>query len=113
MPKLNVEVPHTLGRDEAARRLKQQFDLARGAYGSYVSDLQEQWNDDHTLTFGFKAMGMKVAGTLAVEDALVRVLVELPLAAMMIKGTIEQRTRQELTQILGPGGAAPSGTVPA
>lgn len=108
MPKVTVEIPHTLGREEAGRRLKQQFELANAQYGSHISDLQQQWGD-YTLTFAFRAVGMKIAGTVTVEEALVRVLLELPLAAMMIKGTIEQRMRQELGQILGP----PSGTQPA
>jgi hypothetical protein len=101
MPKLTLEVPHTLGREEATRRLQQELEAARSAYGSYVNDLQQQWKDD-TLSFGFRAAGMKVAGTVAVEDALVRVHAELPLAAVMLKGTIEQRVKQELCRIVGP-----------
>jgi hypothetical protein len=111
MPKLTMEVPHSLGREEAMRRLKEQFELARGAYGSYVGDLQQEWND-HTLTFGFKAAGMKVGGTLTVEEALVRVLADLPLAAMMLKKMIDQRVRQELGQVLGSSIAGP-GSLPA
>jgi hypothetical protein len=107
MPKLTLEVPHTLGREEATRRLQQQFELARGAYGSYVSDLQQEWKEN-TLSFAFRAAGMKVAGLVAVEEALVRVQADLPLAAMMLKGTIEQRVKQELSRIVGPSEQSPA-----
>ncbi len=99
MPQLTVEVPHQLGQEEAARRLKARFDALRGTYQTQVSEATEEWRD-HTLFFGFRAMGMKVSGTLAVEPALVRVDAELPFAAMMVKGMIEQRVRDELGKML-------------
>ena len=99
MPRVTMEAPHELGQEEAARRLKKRFNVARGLYGSQVSDLTEQW-DDHTLTFGFKTMGMKVAGTVEVQDAQVRLNANLPLAAAMFKGMIETRIRQELGDLL-------------
>lgn len=95
MPKLSLEIPHQLGRDEATQRLKTQLEQAKGM----VNDLHEEWQD-HTLTFAFQVMGVKVGGNMAVEDSVVRVHVDLPLAAAMIKGVIEQRVRQELGKIL-------------
>jgi hypothetical protein len=99
MPQLTLEVPHNLGRDEATRRLKEKLDVARETFQGQVSDLHEEWHDQ-TLTFGFKAIGMAVSGTVAVEDALVRLTTELPWAAMLAKGIIEQRARLELGQVL-------------
>ncbi len=95
MPHLAMQVPHNLGREEAARRLKEQAAKAR----DQVTDLEEQWND-HTLTFRFKAMGFGVSGTMVVEDAAVKIDVNLPLAAVMIKGKIEQQLRQKIEGVL-------------
>jgi hypothetical protein len=95
MPRLSMQIPHALGREEATRRIKEQIPKVRG----HVSDLDEQWQG-HTLTFQFKAMGFKVAGTLAVEDTAANVDIDLPLAAMMVKGMIEQRFRQEIGTVL-------------
>lgn len=99
MPKLTTEVPHALGQDEALRRLKHQLELAKQDYQSQVGDLYGEWQD-HILSFNFQVMGMKVAGEMAVEAASVRVNADLPLAAMMVKGMIEQRLRQELGKVL-------------
>jgi hypothetical protein len=90
-----MQVPHTLGRDEATRRIKEQLPKAR----SLTTDFDEQWQD-HTLTFRFTAMGFQVGGVLAVEETVANVEVDLPLAAMFVKGTIEQRVRQELGTVL-------------
>jgi hypothetical protein len=90
-----MQISHSLGREEATRRIKEQ--LAK--VGELVSDMDQQWQD-HTLTFRFKAMGFGVEGTLVVEDAVVKIDVKLPLAAAMIKGMIEQRLRQEVAGLL-------------
>jgi len=95
MPQLSMQIPHSLGREEATRRVKEQLPKAQ----SQVTDFSEQWQD-HTLTFHFKAMGFKVGGTLAMEDSSANLHVDLPLAAMMVKGIIEQRVRQELGTVL-------------
>ena len=99
MPKLTLEVAHTLGQEEAARRLKQRFADAGQSYQKQVSDLRQQW-DGHTFSFGFLAMGMKVAGTVAVEQAKVKLAAELPFAAMLFKGAIEHRIREEVGGML-------------
>jgi hypothetical protein len=71
----------------------------RDRYGSHVDNLRENWTN-HTFTFGFKAMGMGISGTVQVEDASVKLKTELPLAAMLFKGSIERQIRQELSGLL-------------
>ena len=99
MPRITLEAPHSLGQDEALKRLKDKFDSARSQYGSSVRDLDEQWTD-HTLTFRFNAMGMGVSGTVKVEDRAVKLSADLPLAASFFKGAIESRIRAELGTLL-------------
>jgi hypothetical protein len=99
MPRLTMQTDHQLGRVEAVRRLKEKFAESRERFGSQVNDLTEEW-DGHMYTFGFRAMGMKVAGTITVEDSAVSLAAELPLAAMLVKGMIEQRIREELGGLL-------------
>ena len=103
MSKLTMETSHELARDEAIRRLKEKFSDARDTYGSQITDLDEQWNDG-TLSFRFKAAGMSIAGTLVVEDSAVKLDTQLPMAAMMFKGMIEGRIREELGELLGERG---------
>jgi len=99
VPQLTIEIPHALGRAEAARRLKARLDAARAEYQSFVNDFEEQWSDQG-LRFRFRAAGMEASGTMDVEDAAVRIQAEVPWAAMMIRGAIEQRIREEMVKAL-------------
>lgn len=99
MPKLSIAVAHSLTQDEAAQRLKGFLERVRSKYENQVSDLHEEWGD-HAGTFGFKAMGFSVKGNVAVEPDQVKVDGDLPFAAMMFKGKIEQTIRENLTRLL-------------
>lgn len=100
MPQISLEVPHSLGLDEAVSRIKRRVELAAEMYRSQVSNLNQQWTDQ-TLSFGFQAMGMKVAGTMAVEHEKVKVAATIPLAALLFKKAIEERLHQEVGKLLG------------
>jgi len=99
MPHITMETPHELGQEEAARRLKEKFNRVTEAYGSQVGDLQQEWNDS-VLSFAFTAVGMKVSGTVTIEDAAVKMDAKVPLAAMMVRGMIEKRIGEELGSLL-------------
>jgi hypothetical protein len=99
MPQLSLEMPHQLTQEEAARRLKDRFETVTQMYRAQLSELSHQW-DGHTFSFDFHTMGMKIAGTVAVEQAKVKLAASLPLAAMLFKGMIEDRIRQEMGQVL-------------
>lgn len=99
MPRLVMTVAHELGKAEAERRLKEKLNAVRTRYGGQVSDLREAWSE-HTLSFGFKVIGMKVAGTLVVEDTEVRVAGRAPFAIAILKRLIERRIREELGGLL-------------
>jgi hypothetical protein len=98
VPKLNMEVPHALTADEAKNRLQKKAEFMQGSYGDQVKDMTQSW-DGNTLNFGFKTLGMRFDGNLAVEDNKVVLNGDLPFAAMMFKGKIESEIRQQLERI--------------
>ena len=99
MPRVTIETSHALGQEEALRRLKQKISVIKDTYQGQFSDLCEQWNEN-TLSFGFKATGMKVSGTVTVEDSQVKLAAKVPLAAMVLKGVVQRRVRDELDKLL-------------
>ena len=99
MPSMKLAVPHHLGQEAATARLKGFLTKVKEHYASQVSNLQESWTDN-TLTFGFTTYGFKVAGTMTVEPEQVVVDGQLPFAALMFKGKIEQSIRSELAKLL-------------
>lgn len=99
MPKLHVNVDHSLDPDEAVRRLRSFLELVKQAYGQHVSHLEENWGA-RSGTFSFKAMGFNTSGTIDVDPQQVRVTGHLPLAALMFRGKIESTLREQLEKAL-------------
>jgi hypothetical protein len=99
MPSLTISVPHSLGAEEAASRLKTFFEKIKERHQDKVSNLEEQWNGN-VLSYAFSTYGFNIKGDLTVEPGEVKVVGALPFAAMMFKGMIEQSVRDELTKVL-------------
>lgn len=99
MPKVNIAIPHSLGQEEATRRLQSRFHTVKDQFGGQISDLEEEW-EPNGLRFGFRVMGLKISGSVASEAEAVQVAATLPMAAMMFKGTIEQQIQSELSKML-------------
>ena len=99
MPSLKISFPHQLGQPEAVERLKNLLTRVKDKYQDQVSDLKESWNDN-TLTFSFSTYGFQVAGDVIVQPTEVQLDGQIPFAAMMFKGKIENAVRDQLTKEL-------------
>ncbi|QEG36669.1 polyhydroxyalkanoic acid system family protein [Bythopirellula goksoeyrii] len=99
MPKLQLEVPHTLPQNEAQDRLQRFTESIHGKFGDQAKDVTQSWSDN-VLTFGFKTLGMRIDGNIAVEPEKLVVNGDLPMAAMMFKGKIESEIRQQLERLV-------------
>src|SRR6195256_2983144 len=73
---LVVSIPHSLGRDEAMRRLK--TGLSRAATSVPMLSVDEERWEDNRMIFRVRAMGQAAAGHVDVADDHVRVEVVLP-----------------------------------
>ena len=74
---LVVSIPHSLGRDEAVRRLKSGLERAGRDFGQILTIEQQVWNDS-TLTFQVRALGQIASGKLQIFDNSVLLEVTLP-----------------------------------
>jgi hypothetical protein len=73
---LIVSIPHSLGKEEARRRLE--TGLGQATANVPVLKIEEQlWSDDR-LTFCVRALGQVASGTIEVEENFVRLRVLLP-----------------------------------
>ncbi len=99
MPELNFTIPHALGREEAARRLKSLLDRVKERHQDRVSNLEEEWLESG-LRFKFTTFGFKIAGLTTVTGDALQADVDLPFAAMMFKGKIEKELREVLERTL-------------
>jgi hypothetical protein len=99
MPTVTITTPHSLGAEEATTRLKSFFAKLKERHADKVSNLEEAWNDNK-LDYSFSTYGFNVKGDIAIEPDQVKVNGNLPFAAMMFKGKIEQTVRDELEKLL-------------
>jgi hypothetical protein len=73
---LVVSIPHSLGREEAMRRLK--AGLTRAATSVPVLKVDEERWEDNRMIFRVRALGQAASGHLDVDDTHVRLEVTLP-----------------------------------
>jgi len=73
---LVVSIPHRLGREEAARRLKTGLTRAASSVPVLKVD-EERWEQDRMI-FRIRALGQAASGHLDVADDHVRLEVTLP-----------------------------------
>ena len=73
---LVVSIPHSLGREEAIRRLK--TGLSRAAASVPILSVDEERWEDNRMVFRVRAMGQAAAGHVDVAEDHVRVEVVLP-----------------------------------
>jgi hypothetical protein len=99
MPRVEMSVAHSVGRDEALRRLKQKVEALEQTHGSKAKEVQVEWTDN-VLRFTVQAMGFKISGTVTVEEAEVRLQADIPLTALPFKSLVERRVKDDLAQML-------------
>jgi len=93
-------MPHTLGKDEATRRLKVKHAEIKEKHTYTVTNLTETWTDVHSMDFAFRVYGFSLTGSVHATDDSVRINVDLPTIAIMMRGTIESEIKKELAQVL-------------
>jgi hypothetical protein len=99
MPKTSTTVSHTLGEAGAIARLNSFATKIKEEHKDRVSDLTEEWTGN-VLNYGFTTFGFKIKGTLTATADQVKIDTDLPFAAVMFKGKIEQEIRDTLTKVL-------------
>ncbi|HEY1599847.1 MAG TPA: polyhydroxyalkanoic acid system family protein [Pirellulales bacterium] len=99
MPKMTFSVPNPLGQEVAIEKLKKFVPAIKERYQSQVSNLEESWTEN-TLNFGFSTFGFPIKGAITVEPATVKLDGDIPFAAMMFKGKIEQEFKEALNKLL-------------
>jgi len=100
MPTLNITVAHQLTQAEATERLKKKRTEIQDQNTYTVTDLKENWTTPDSLEFSFKILGFSLTGKVESQESAVQIVVSLPVAAVLMKGTIESQVRRELEQVL-------------
>ena len=93
---LTVSLPHSLGREEAKRRIQQGMGQAQASLGNGLAKIEAPWTGDR-MDLKLGVMGQSVTGHVEVLDETVRLEVHLPWALRLFaekaRGVIESQGR--------------------
>jgi hypothetical protein len=96
---LVVTIPHRLGKEEAASRLRSGLGQARTRYSHLLQVQEETWAGDN-LTLRVSALGQSANGVIEVADDHLRLEVQLPWLLAKLGETIKGVVRREGTLLL-------------
>ena len=96
---LVVSIPHRLGKQEAAHRLKTGLVNVRANYAQFLMIEEEIWSGD-SLQFRVRALGQSAGGKIDVFDDHVRLEVALPWLLAKFAETLAPAVRKEGTLML-------------
>jgi len=89
-----VSIPHSLGKEEARRRLQSGLGELHTQFDGKLSRIEDTWTADH-LDFRVTVVGQSLTGAIDVMDDSVRLEVQLPwvlsLVAEKAKGLIQKQ----------------------
>ncbi|MDP3174525.1 MAG: polyhydroxyalkanoic acid system family protein [Phenylobacterium sp.] len=91
---ITISIPHELGKAEARRRIDDGFSRLTSQFGGAASNVEKVWEADR-LSFSLRALGQAISGRMDVEDALVRLEVDVPAFLAMIADKLKGRLKKE------------------
>ncbi|PWC32307.1 polyhydroxyalkanoic acid system family protein [Azospirillum sp. TSO35-2] len=96
---LTLSIPHSLGRQEAKRRLVDGMGDARARLGAVATSIEDNWTDDR-LHFRVVALAQTIAGHVDVLDDRVEMEVQLPWALGLLAEKIKNKVSRQGTLML-------------
>ncbi|WP_309623065.1 polyhydroxyalkanoic acid system family protein [Novosphingobium sp.] len=98
---MRIPIPHSLGREEARRRLHDRSGEMAGLFPGGMAQVAIDWPSENRMAMAVTAMGKTVDGHVDVEDHAVVFEIQLPAALAffepMVRGAIEDKARKLLT----------------
>ncbi len=95
---MEIKIKHGTTAAKARGSLQKLLEETEAKLGHYLTDLKREWKDD-ALQFAFKASGMKVSGSMEVNDHDVIVKGKLPLLALPFEKKIRTVVETEAKKL--------------
>jgi hypothetical protein len=98
---MRIALPHSLGREEARRRLQTRSGEIAGLFPGGMAEVAVSWPHEDKMALDVTAMGKTVAGAVEIGEREVAFVIELPAALSfvepLVRGAIESKGRKLLT----------------
>src|SRR5579872_2809240 len=96
---LVVIIEHGSTKDAVKARLDEHLGRIRAEVAPYVSSIANEWRGD-AVDFRVAALGQTVAGSIEVDDQVLRVIVRLPALLAFLANRIAPRIRERGVELL-------------
>ncbi len=100
MPIISKSFPHSLGKVEAVRRIRERISTEKINKSNVATVTKEVWVDPCRLEFSMTVLAYRIDGSLQIEDSEVLLNLNLPMGAVMFKGMIESQIGQQMKLML-------------
>lgn len=98
---MRIALPHSLGREEARRRLHARSGEIAGLFPGGMAEVAVSWPHQDRMALDVTAMGKTVAGAVEIADHEVAFVIDLPATLSfiepLVRGAIENKGRKLLT----------------
>lgn len=99
---MEVAIPHTLGRDEARRRLRENSHKMAEGFPGGMAQVSTRWSNEDRMEMAISALGQSLVGHIDVGEAQVVLSVDLPPALAFIEPIVSGAIRQQGQKMLAP-----------
>ena len=97
---MRVPIPHSLGKDEARRRLKARSGDLAGMMPGGMADVTVTWPDQDRMNLAVTAMGSSVNAAVEIGENAVTVIVDLPMALKFFEPLIRSAVEKNGQKLL-------------
>ena len=99
MNNIDLKIPHTIGQEEALKRIKKLLTNLQEEHAKTIRNVKEKWNGQEG-SFNFSAKGFQVSGKIYVGVDTVRINSRLPFVLTFYKNTIAKTIWAKGTELL-------------
>lgn len=99
MSNIDIKIPHTIGQEEALKRIKNLMTNLKEAHANTIKNVNEKWSGQEG-SFNFSTRGFQVSGKIYVGVDTVRINSRLPFVLTFYKNAITKTIWAKGTELL-------------
>ncbi len=99
---MEIAIPHTLGREEARRRMRSNSANIGSAVPGGMAEVTASWPSDDRMALGITAMGQTMEGFVDIEDDRLLFTLELPFMLSFAEPMVASLIRDQGQHLLAP-----------
>ena len=96
MASITKTFKHSLGKEEAARRIRERVSAEKINRAMVATVTREVWTDPYNLDFSMIIFNYRLDGGLSIGDDTITLDLNLPMGAATFKGMIDDQISQQM-----------------